>query len=160
MEKLLELETKGKRTIMKTKFLLTFMALLFAATSCAQNSEALVRNAIQNYFFGTMYNYTDNIRAAFHPETKLFLENRDGELMVISREDYIGYFKGKPGDFNNRYSKILSIDIEGNLAFVKAEILIPSVKKRYVDFFILREMTEDKWEIIGKAANSGPMKEE
>ena len=68
--------------------------------------------------------------------------------------------KGHFGKFGGRYSKILSIDIEDTLALVKAEILFPGRKRRYIDVFIVREMAEQEWRIISKSANSAPMKEE
>jgi hypothetical protein len=68
--------------------------------------------------------------------------------------------KNEPGTFGGRYSKILSIDIEGNLALVKAEILFPRINKRFIDVFIMKEVEEGSWLIISKAANSSLMEEE
>ncbi|GAB5551390.1 MAG: hypothetical protein Sapg2KO_09810 [Saprospiraceae bacterium] len=124
----------------------------------AQSDEDLIRHSIQNYFNGTAYNYLDQIESAFHPEANLFLENQAGELVIFSAADYIALFKkNTPGQFIGRYSKILSIDIEGNLAQVKAEILMPKRKRRYIDVFIMRKNKTNQWQIIGKAANSSAM---
>ena len=94
-----------------------FMALglLIGMSSFGQSNEDLIRHSIQNYFNGTAYNYLDQIRLAFHPEAELYLENRDGELMKMSADKYISLFeKNEPGKFGGRYSKILSIEIDGN----------------------------------------------
>ena len=146
---------------MKIKILFSLFILLSASVVYAQNDEDLIRHTIQNYFNGTAYNHLDQIRSAFYEEAELYLENRDGGIMKLTSEEYISFFKDNtPGKFGGRYSKIMSIDIEGNLALVKAEILFPKRKRRYVDVFIMKEVTEDNWLIISKAANSGPMKEE
>ena len=134
-----------------------FMALglLIGMSSFGQSNEDLIRHSIQNYFNGTAYNYLDQIRSAFHPEAELYLENGDGELWKITADEYIALFeRSEPGKFSGRYSQILSIEIEGNLAQVKAEILMPARNRRYIDVFIMRQNKEGKWQIVSKAANS------
>lgn len=131
------------------------IGLLIGISGFGQSNEDLIRHSIQNYFNGTAYNYLDQIRSAFHPEAELYLENREGELMKMSADKYISLFeKNEVGKFGGRYSKILSIELEGNLAQVKAEILMPARKRRYIDVFIMRQNKEGKWQIVSKAANS------
>ena len=145
---------------MKIRTLVTSTFLLLCFCINGQSSEDLIRHSIQNYFNGTAYNYLDQIRSAFIPEAELYLENSKGEMLKLSPEDYIGFFKdNEPGKFIGRYSKILSIDIEDTLALVKAEILMPARKRRYIDVFIMKEVAPGEWKIISKAANSKPMVE-
>ena len=146
---------------MTSRTFLTFICLWISCSLFSQSDEDLIRHTIHNYFNGTAYNHLDQIRMAFYPEATLYLENREGELMKMTPEEYIALFKkNEPGKFGGRYSKILSIDIEGTLALVKAEILFPGRKRRYIDVFIVREMEEQQWRIISKSANSAPMEEE
>lgn len=49
--------------------------------------------------------------------------------------------------------------MEGNLAQVKAEILMPKRNRRYIDVFLMRKNLAGQWQIIGKAANSSPMED-
>ncbi len=143
---------------MTTRFFFGILFICFSFNSFSQNNEDLIRHSIQNYFNGTAYSYVAQIELAFHPEAELYLENKDGELWKLKASEYIAFFKkNKPGTFGGRYSKILSIDIEGNLALVKAEILFPAKKLRYIDVFIMKEVAAGKWQIISKAANNKPM---
>ena len=136
-----------------------FLAFLFMSNAFSQDAEDLIRHSLHNYFNGTSYNYIPQIKSAFYPEAELYLENREGDLWKINPDEYVALFaKNEPGKFGGRYSKILSIDIEGNLALVKAEILYPKINKRFIDVFIMKEVEENSWLIISKAANSSPMK--
>jgi hypothetical protein len=139
-----------------------FLACTFISISAfSQSDEDLIRHSLHNYFNGTSYNYIDQIKSAFYPEAELYLENREGNLWKLSPDEYAALFeKNEPGKFGGRYSKILSIDIEGNLALVKAEILFPRINKRFIDVFIMKEVEEGSWLIISKAANSSLMEEE
>lgn len=145
---------------MTSKKLFTLLCILVSLPGFSQNKEDMIRHTIQNYFNGTAYNYINQIKAAFHPEAELYLENKEGGLWKLTSGEYIALFeKNEPGKFGGRFSKILSIDIEGNLALVKAEILFPKRNRRYIDVFIMREISEDKWQIISKAANSSAIQE-
>ncbi len=140
---------------MRTSLFLSCFCLFLSFQAFGQSDEDLIRHSIQNYFNGTAYNQLDQIRSAFHPEAELYLENREGELWKMKAAEYIALFeKNEPGKFNGRYSKIMSIDITGNLALVKAEILMPKRNRRYVDVFIMKEVSEGLWQIISKAANN------
>ncbi len=146
---------------MNFKDLIPILFLFASLSVYGQNNEDLIRHTIQNYFNGTAYNHLSQIEAAFYPEADLFLEGRDGEIRKFTAAEYIALFKkNEPGKFGGRYSKILSIDIEGNLAQVKAEILVPSRNRRYIDVFIMKEVETSKWQIISKAANSSLIKKE
>lgn len=146
---------------MTTRSFLMLLGMLFSTFLFSQSDEDLIRHTIQNYFNGTAYNYLEQAESAFHPEAELYLENREGELMKLTAAEYIALFKNnEPGKFGGRYSKLLSIDIEGNLALVKAEILMPARNRRYIDVFIMKEVEEGNWLIISKAANSSLIKED
>ena len=144
---------------MRFTFFLTFWSLLLISPSFGQGEEDLIRHSIHNYFNGTSFNHISQIEAAFYPDATLYLETGEGVLKRFSVEEYVNLFrKNTPGKFNGRYNKILSIEIEGNLAQVKAEILMPARKRRYIDVFIFRKMEEGLWQIVSKAANSSAIK--
>lgn len=146
---------------MKTTVLLTFLGLFISSMAFSQSDEDLIRHTIQNYFNGTAYSYLDQIESAFYSEATLYLENTKGEMLKLSPAEYIAFFKkNEPGKFGGRYSKILSIEQEGNLAQVSAEILVPSRNRRYLDVFITRRMDDGRWLIVSKAANSAPIAKE
>ncbi len=146
---------------MNTTVVLTFLSLFISSVAFSQSDEDLIRHTIQNYFNGTAYSYLDQIESAFYSEATLYLENTKGEMMKLSPAEYIAFFKkNKPGTFGGRYSKILSIEQEGNLAQVSAEILVPSRNRRYLDVFITRRMDDGRWLIVSKAANSAPIAKE
>ncbi|MEZ5038609.1 MAG: nuclear transport factor 2 family protein [Saprospiraceae bacterium] len=146
---------------MTIRILFVFIGIMLYLSAVGQNEEDLIRHSIQNYFNGTAYNYVDQIEAAFHSEAVLYLETAEGGIRKMTSAEYIALFKNnEPGKFGGRYSKILSIDIEGNLALVKAEILMPGRNRRYIDVFIMRKMAADQWKIVSKAANSSPIQKE
>lgn len=137
------------------KLLMLILVCLSMNFLSGQTDEDLIRHTLHNYFHGTSYSYSDLIKSAFHPQTPFFLENGDGEPMILSVDEYVDlYSKREPGKFIGRYNKIISIEQTGNLAQAKAEITIPSIQRIYTDMFILRRMEDGKWLIIGKAANS------
>lgn len=141
---------------MKNLFIL-FVLLSMNATS-AQSDEDLIRRALHDYFYGTAYSQPDLIKAAFHPQTLLFLQRDTGEPVILTVDEYTDLFrKREPGTFTGRYNKIIGIEQTGNLAQAKAEITIPATQRIYTDIFILRRMEDNRWLIIGKAANSKPM---
>ncbi len=138
--------------------ILSFLFLFSANCISAQSDKDFIRHTIHNYFNGTAFNHIEQIEAAFYSEAVLYLENREGQLVQFSASQYIDLFrKNKAGQFIGRYNKILSIDQEGNLAQVKAEILMPGRNRRYIDVFILRRMEPQLWQIVSKAANSKPI---
>jgi len=146
---------------MTTRTVFTCICLFISLSAFSQSAEDLIRHSIQNYFNGTAHNRLDQIRAAFHPEAELYLENREGKLWKLTAAEYIAMFeKNEPGKFGGRYSKILSIDREGNLAQVKAEILMPARNRRFIDVFFMREVEVGKGQIISKAANSSLIEKE
>ena len=142
---------------MKKSLILLTSALLFVSASIAQTSKneaALIKETVTNYIEGTSYNEINRIRKAFYPEANLYLDGKEGELNVLPISEYIGFFKNrKPGEFNGRIGKIISINQFGNISQAKAEILIPAINKKYIDMFILKKI-EGEWKIISKTANS------
>lgn len=149
---------------MKTNFIstiisITILTLTFALTSMSaygQTDELEIRQAVTNYIQGTSYNRPKQIAKAFHPETTLLLEKKNIPLWRVPVKQYISWFEnGKGGEFTGRIGEIISIDIGGNVATAKAEIIFPAKKLRYTDFFLLKKL-DNHWQIISKTASSEP----
>ena len=143
---------------MTYKSILSLTCFLFSSLSLfGQSDEDLIRHSIHNYFNGTSYNNVKQIESAFFADAKLYLENREGELMVVGPKEYAGWFsKREAGTFSGRYNKLIEIKQTGNLAQVTAEITIPAMERVYTDIFIMRRMNEGEWLIIAKSANNRP----
>ncbi len=134
------------------------------APTAAENHQSLsdadsyqaVRHTLELYLHGTSYNQQADIQEAFHPQAELFLAKEGQAVWQVPVADYVSWFKpAKAGQFNGRIGEILSIDIEGELATAKAEILQKGSGHRYVDMFLLKRI-EGKWQIISKAAVRQP----
>ncbi|WP_306523798.1 nuclear transport factor 2 family protein [Rheinheimera sp.] len=117
-----------------------------------QDSYQAVRHTLQLYLNGTSYNQQQQIKQAFHPQAELFLAKEGQPIWQVPVDEYLSWFKPtKAGQFNGRIGEILSIEIEGDLASAKAEILQPESGKRFIDMFLLKRI-EGQWQIISKAA--------
>jgi len=138
---------------MKYPLLLLITLLSFGLTAKPQlDNDAQITQTLQNYIVGTSYNEPDLIKRAFAKEARLLLSQKDQELWIVDPNEYASWFKNK-GQFNGRIGEILSIEVEGNIATAKAEILIPEKSVRYVDLFLLKKLSGN-WKIVSKAATS------
>lgn len=112
----------------------------------------VIRQSIQHYLQGTSYNDQARIRRAFHPQADLLLAKPDQPFWKVPVTEYLSWFKpANAGQFTGRVGEILSIEIDGDIASAKAEILLPAKGQRYVDLFLLKRINE-RWQIVSKAA--------
>ncbi len=142
-----------KSVALKKGLILVTLLCSIGSYATAQIDETDgVMIALENYMTGSSYNHPDKLIAAFYPEADMFLDHPDQPIFLVNPEKYAGFFKDREaGVFNGRYAKLLSLDIEGNVAIAKAEILIPKNESLYIDYFMLKKL-EDGWKIIGKVA--------
>lgn len=137
-----------------TRYFCLIALLVIHFKLAAQSEEELIRTTLNYYIEGTSYSKIDVIEKAFHPESDLFLDGKDGQIRIVPSADYINGFKRRDhGAFTGRIGSILSLDYFGNIAMAKAEILVPQIKLRFVDMFILKK-NQGQWQIISKTANS------
>lgn len=134
-------------------FALACLVLLSAAPAHADpaTEARAAAVAIEDYLQGTSYNRHDQIRRAFHPEARLYLSQGADGMREVPIADYVGWFTGTPGEFNGRIGRLLGIEVEGDIATAKAEVLIGKDQARFVDLFLLRKLA-GKWQIISKTA--------
>lgn len=72
---------------------------------------------------------------------------KDGTISVIPGDRYISNFK--PGVWNKRIGKIISIDYEYNAAMAKIEVNMPDRGRIAVDYLALLKI-DGQWKIIHK----------
>ena len=129
------------------------IALLFSglayAVPAADGRE--IAAAIQDYLHGSSYNQVDQLRRAFHPDARLYLSQGEDGMREVSITEYAGWFSRNPGQPNGRIGRLLGVEVEGNIATAKAEILVGKDQARYVDLFLLKKL-EGRWQIISKTA--------
>lgn len=122
----------------------------------AQSEEDAIRSSLQNYIDGTSYSNPEQIAVAFYEDASLFLSKKDEEIFIMTAREYADSFKKREqGKFNGRSGKILSVNVENDIAMAKAEILIPDGDLRFIDIFLLKKIG-GVWKIISKAATLIP----
>lgn len=117
----------------------------------SQSEKELVKKTLQNYIDGTSYNNLEQITSAFSENATLYLTIKS-EFKPITPKVYAAFFKNRTsGEFNGRVGKILSVDIEKDIATAKVEISIQKRSIKYIDLFLLKKF-ESNWKIISKTA--------
>jgi len=125
----------------------------FSDASVIKTEETVaIEAAINHYFDGSAYSDKTRLQQAFHSQARLYLEKADMPYWEVPVSDYINLYKEEnQGKFNGRIGRILNMDIEGNLATVKAEILMPARQQRYIDMLLLKKL-DGVWQILSKSA--------
>ena len=134
-------------------FLAACVALLFGQIAHADPvaDQREVAAVIHDYLQGSSYNQPDQLQRAFHPDARLYLSQGEDGMREVGIAQYAGGFSKKPGQFNGRTGRLLGVQVEGNIATAKAEILVAKDQARYVDLFLLKKL-EGRWLIISKTA--------
>lgn len=123
-----------------------------AAQTPAETHQA-IEAALNNYLNGSSYNRPEQIKSAFYAESDMFLHHSEKPIYRMNSLKYADLFEKRERNiFNGRFGKILDIDVSGNIATAKAEILMPKIEARFIDIFVLKKL-EDEWKIISKAAD-------
>jgi putative intracellular protease/amidase len=117
-----------------------------------QTNVPAIEQVLRDYIEGTSYNNKQQIAKAFNPAADLLLEKEGQAFTKVAVTEYLGWYKPEnQGKFNGRIGEILQIDVSGDLASAKVEIIIPSQQRRFVDLFLLKNV-DKQWQIISKAA--------
>lgn len=106
-----------------------------------------VSSVLTDYIDGTANGDPDQVRNAFHPDFNLYTVNDNDSLWVRSGEKYISNIT--PGKKSKRVGRIISMDIEGNAASAKVEIVMPGWRI-YTDYFLLMKY-QGSWKIVQKS---------
>jgi len=135
-----------------TKFLFIIALITTTYDVFAESERVSIENTLSNYMEGSSFNNPSQIKKAFYKNANLYLEKKDTPLWTVPIGEYTSWFEQKnEGKFNGRIGEVLSVDVEGNIATAKVEILIPEKGTRFVDLFLLKKI-EGQWLIISKSA--------
>ncbi len=107
----------------------------------------LITSTLMDYIDGTANGDPAQVRRAFHPDFNLYTVNDADSLWIRSGAKYIDGIK--VGEKNTRQGRIISIDVEGNAAMAKAEIVIPGWRI-FTDYFLLLKY-QGTWKIVQKS---------
>ena len=141
-----------------------FAAALTAAPALAQDAwrahapeiqaiDAAVRAPLEAYLRGHATGSPDEFRPAFHPDAQLW-GMRDGALIRMTAEEYIGRASGAPAaDEARRRRWIESLDVTGDTAVAKIILDYPSV--RFTDYMALSRI-DGRWVIVNKMFQAEP----
>ncbi|MCH9659554.1 MAG: nuclear transport factor 2 family protein [Bacteroidetes bacterium] len=136
---------------MKTKFIVLII-MLIGAVSSAQTERERVIHTLNDYIEGSSYNKLELLESAFTENATLYLTVKGGEFKSLTPKEYVSFFKGgEPDSYNGRIGKILSVEVSGEIATAKVEILFTKSDWRYIDLFLLKK-TDAGWKIISKTA--------
>jgi putative intracellular protease/amidase len=145
------------------RFLRCLVLLLAGLTAVAHAHAAdedpervAITRTLTDYIDGSGHAQPEQLRRAFHPDARLLLSRPGTAYWPVGVDEYVGWFSGaKAGQPTGRIGKVLSIDVEGDTATVKAEILMPGQGARFIDLFLLRKL-DGEWKIVAKTATREP----
>jgi len=138
--------------------LLYFLFLLPLAAIAQEGADDQdVLKPIHDFIEGTTYNYPEKIVESFIPGGQMFLHNLADTLMIWPVERYAAlYDNGRRGEQNQRFSKLLSLEVVENVAYAKLEVDIPSFSMRFYDLLLLKKV-EGRWKIVSKCSTAIPL---
>ncbi|MCG3260029.1 MAG: nuclear transport factor 2 family protein [Candidatus Heimdallarchaeota archaeon] len=86
-----------------------------------------------------------------HDDWKFFMFNRDGNLLIVDKDQYCSWYDPKDYDENLTWeTEFLYVDTTGNVG--SAKIRLECEKVKYIDYFNLVRL-EDKWWIVNKVCH-------
>ncbi len=131
-----------------------FLFLAGSAHSASNKcDEDAVAQTVEAYLHGTSFNMREEIRQAFYPNSRLYLDGEGGRVREMSGPEYAGLFpEERKNRFNGRVGRLMSVDITGSVATAKAEIQMPNRGARYLDVFLLKKIAGE-WKIVSKSAH-------
>lgn len=134
------------------KTLLSLLVLLGSASSFANDERLAITSVVQKYFDGTSKGRPELVTQAFAPSLELQYVNKKGQLGRWPGTEYIARIK--PGKTNGRIGKIISIDITGDAAVVKATV--STAKSLFTDYLLLLKI-DTGWQITNKIFTREPL---
>jgi len=127
-----------------------------ASNEQVSTDRQLVEQTLNNYIQGTSFSNPEQISQAFDSRAKLYLTKKDKPHWIVPSKTYVDWFRDSPvGTAVGRIGEIISIDIEGDVAAAKVEIIMPKNKVRYADLMLLKKL-QGQWKIISKTASHKP----
>lgn len=142
-----------RRALISQLVALAFLALMFSASAQVQPlpDDRQVAAVIHDYLQGSSYNRTEQLQRAFHPDARLYLSQPNGGMREVGIAEYASWFSKNPGQSNGRIGRLISTQVEGDIATAKAEVLVGRDGARFVDLFLLKKLA-GQWQVISKTA--------
>lgn len=108
-----------------------------------------IKLVIENYFQGSHQGCAELLKQAFHADAHI-TGNFDGSYVDFSLSDFIERIKAahKAGENKVYDKKIISVDIETNIAIVKAKVLVGKIY--FIDLITLIKI-KGEWKIRNKS---------
>lgn len=138
------------RNVLFAAAILPLAALWMAASPPAISSadEDAIRATVENYFAGMMQGRAELLTEAFHSDARLIGVGQEGEALVLPVDRWAQGWEGRsPRDLSTHRNVILSVDIHGDAAMVKTDLVWPNV--RYIDYLSLLKL-DGEWKIVNK----------
>ncbi len=137
--------------------LILFLGLISPTILLAQTDQELIRETLNQFIEGTVYNYPQKVREVFYPDTRMFLHNGADTAWVVSSETYASWYSRRtPGTQNKRINEIKSVEVVGDVAYAKLQVDVPAFGNRYSDLMLLKKI-QGAWKIVGKATSATPI---
>ncbi len=134
--------------ILRTVCGVLVVGLLCAATPSAQNpDEQAIRTTIDHYLQGMATGDGARLRAAFHPEARLFQAMGDGKLSNRTAEEFAASAAPPQPGAPAAKQQILSVDQTGSAAVVKVELDYGAIK--FIDYLSMLKL-DGQWKIMNK----------
>lgn len=138
---------------MRTLLLATLLLTTRLHGQPATDDLTAIRATLIDYIEGTANGQPERLRKAFHPDFNLYTVNERDSLWIRSGAQYIAGIR--EGQANDRQGRIISIDVEGNAAMAKAEIVVPGWRV-FTDYFLLLRY-QGAWRIVQKSYSWRPL---
>ena len=163
-----------KMNLLVVAVFLLVMPTLAVAQENKSTDEAAIRHTVRYYIDGFQNNDAESMRKAFHPKARVFFQSNQGcpgktELNEITGEQLFANVKrfGHRPEPKPFIPKILSVDITGDTAVVKAEwyladswwgcgklsLLSPPPGVTTTDYLSLVRFAAG-WKIVGKVSST------
>ncbi len=132
-------------------FVLTFLLLSVHAQAGIEKDK--IAQVLQLYINGTANTQPNDIAKAFYSEADLLLTKTDQPVWRVSAKEYINWYqKSALGTVTGRIGEVVNIDVSGDIATAKVDILNPERNSFYTDLLLLRKI-DSHWKIISKTAS-------
>ncbi len=116
--------------------------------------EAAVRQALGLYLQGHATGDGEIMARAFHPEARLTFVDPGGALRIISLEQFLSGFPGRPApDEDQRIRSIEWVEVAGTTAVGKIILDYPTIY--LVDYMSLHKVNGE-WKIVHKSYHREP----
>ena len=119
-----------------------------ASTNTGNSEEAAVRAAVDHYVKGIMQYSKAELEEAFWSDAHIMAWTGRG-LFDSPFSEWVGFTERNqpPSDTSDYSNTIVSVDIAGNAAVVKTDLVWPDV--HYIDYLSLLKI-DGEWKIVNK----------